>query len=119
MFCRFRSLPARCCRVLVKPGHVDSGRLLHVNAAQGLVDGPLLDVRHGLDLHLAGDGVDDVGVHKAASSELCKRRRRALVGDGLLSLDLLRDLLPLCAAVESGDGSIGDAGAQGRIRRDS
>lgn len=43
---------------------------VHVHAAKGLVDGPLLDVGHGLDLHLAGDGVDNVAVHEAAAGEL-------------------------------------------------
>jgi hypothetical protein len=43
---------------------------VHVHAAEGLVDGPLLDVGHSLDLHLAGDGVDNVAVHEAAAGEL-------------------------------------------------
>ena len=83
---------------------------VHVHAAEGLVDGPLLDVGHGLDLHLAGDGVDNVAVHEATAGELWEGGGRALLSDGLLGLDLLRNLLPLGAAVEAGDGGIGGAG---------
>lgn len=89
---------------------LDCNDALHVNAAEGLVDGPLLDIGHSLNLHLLGDGVDDVGVHKTASSKLCKFGGRSFFSNGLLCLNLLRNLLPLCAAVESGDGSIGDTG---------
>ena len=83
---------------------------LHINAAESLVDGPLLDVRHSLDLHLLGDGADDVGVHETTGSELCKPRCRSFLSNRLLCLDFLRDLLPLCAAVEPGHGGIGNAG---------
>jgi hypothetical protein len=82
----------------------------NVNAAEGLVNGPLLNIGHSLNLHLLGNGVDDVGVHETASSELCELCGRSFFSNGLLCLNLLRNLLPLCAAVESGDGSIGDAG---------
>ena len=88
------------------------GDALHVNAAESLVDGSLLNIGHGLDLHLFGNGVDNVGVHETASSELCERCGRPFLSNGLLCLDFLGDLLPLCAAVESGDGSIGDAGGR-------
>ena len=82
---------------------------LHVDAAQGLVDGAGLDVRHGLDAHLLGDGVDDVGVDEAAVCELFELGDELIAlcsvfGTGLL---LGGDLLPLCAVVEAGKRGVG------------
>jgi hypothetical protein len=41
----------------------EGSQCLHIDAAQGLVDGARLHVRHGGEAHLLGDGVDDGGVH--------------------------------------------------------
>jgi hypothetical protein len=76
--------------------------VLHVDATEGLVDGPLLHIRHSLNLHLLGDGVDDVGVHEATGSELCEGSRWSILSKSLLCLDLLCNLLPLGAVVEAG-----------------
>jgi hypothetical protein len=80
---------------------------LHVDAAQSLVDGATLDVRHGLDAHLLGDCVDDVGVDEAAVCELLELGDEVLTLSslvGLVGIGLLLggDLLPLCAVVEAG-----------------
>lgn len=40
------------------------GECLHVDTAQCLVDGAGLYIRHGLDLHLLRDGVDDIWVYE-------------------------------------------------------
>lgn len=45
---------------------------LHVDAAQCLADGPCLDIGHGGELHLLGDGVDQVWVDKPPSGELAE-----------------------------------------------
>lgn len=43
-----------------------------VDAAQCLVDGACLDVGHGSELHLLGDGVDQVWVDEATSGQLAE-----------------------------------------------
>lgn len=88
--------------------NIDS--FLHVHAAQGLIDSPLLDVGHSLDLHLLGDGIDDVGVYQSTGRELCECSSRSLFGSGLLCFNLLCDLLPPRTVVKSGHGNIGEMG---------
>lgn len=77
---------------------------LHVDAAQGLVDGASLDIRHCLELHLPGDGVDNVGMYQPEGREIgkpCDWLR--LPGQLLSTCVCLRSnlLLPLCAVVEA------------------
>jgi hypothetical protein len=96
----------------------------HVDAAQSLVDGASLNVRHSLDAHLLGDGVDDVGVDDAAVRELLELGDEPFAVCGLVGVSLLLgcDLLPLCAVVEAGEGSVGqtcrrDPQCRGRARQ--
>jgi hypothetical protein len=78
---------------------------LHVDPAQRLVDGPGLHVRHGLELHLVGDDVDDIGMNEASSGEIFELRNEHILLFTLFRR-LCRNLLPLCAVVEASDGGI-------------
>ena len=110
MFYQYQSLLVQYCILLANRPKLNIENVLHVHAAKGLIDSPLLDVGHGLDLHLLCDGVDNVGVYKTTGSELCKCSSRSLLRSGLLCLNLLCDLLPPRAVVKSSHGSIGEMG---------
>lgn len=88
-------------------------RNLHVDAAQSLVDGSRLNVRHGCQAHLIGDGGDDIRVDQSASSQVFELSDWAVLLDFLFRLSLCLcsgNLLPLCAVVEAGERGVGKAG---------
>lgn len=106
MFCRYRSLLVQCCRALVSGAFKAKEDVLHIHSAQSLVDGPGLHVRHGCELHLICDGVDNIGMDKSSCSKFLELCDEFILLCALLCL-LCCNLLPLCAVVEASGGDIG------------
>ena len=76
---------------------------LHIDAAQGFVDGPRLHVRHGVDAHAFGDDVNDVGVNQAAVCQLAEFGDGPVLDGALVRHGLRRALEPWGTAMEGGD----------------
>lgn len=81
--------------------------VLHVDAAESLVDGPGLHIRHGRELHLPGDGIDEIGVNESFCGEVLELCDESIFTTILLCL--CRNLLPLCAVVEARDRGVCEA----------
>lgn len=66
---------------------------LHISACDGMGDGLFLDVGHGIDVHILGDGVNDARVHVALIAQFRE------LGDGterLLGLSSSSGSIGLC-----------------------
>lgn len=87
----------------------ESGGNLHIDAAQGLVDCSGLHIRHGRQLHLLRNRVDEVGVNESTCSQFRKLCGRAVLADALGCL-CGRGILPLCAVVEASKRGIRETG---------